>query len=136
MSEETNTVELDTDLEAIFASLDALPIGKAATLVKALEERWGVSAAAPVAVAAAAGGGGGDAAGEEAKDSFDVVLESDGGKKIPVIKAVRAITGLGLKEAKELVESAPKAIKEGVPTADAEKLKATLEEAGATVKLA
>ena len=135
MSEETNTVELDSDLEAIFASLDALPIGKAATLVKALEERWGVSAAAPVAVAAAAGGGG-DEAGEEAKDSFDVILESDGGKKIPVIKAVRAITGLGLKEAKELVESAPKAIKEGVPTADAEKLKATLEEAGATVKLA
>jgi len=135
MSEETNTVELDSDLEAIFASLDALPIGKAATLVKALEERWGVSAAAPVAVAAASGGGGDDA-GEEAKDSFDVVLESDGGKKIPVIKAVRAITGLGLKEAKELVESAPKAIKEGVPTADAEELKATLEEAGATVKLA
>jgi large subunit ribosomal protein L7/L12 len=135
MSEETNTVELDSDLEAIFASLDALPIGKAATLVKALEERWGVSAAAPVAVAAAAGGGA-DEAGEEAKDSFDVVLESDGGKKIPVIKAVRAITGLGLKEAKELVESAPKAIKEGVPTAEAEKLKATLEEAGATVKLA
>ena len=135
MSEETNTVELDSDLEAIFASLDALPIGKAATLVKALEERWGVSAAAPVAVAAAAGGGA-DEAGEEAKDSFDVVLESDGGKKIPVIKAVRAITGLGLKEAKELVESAPKAIKEGVPTAEAEELKATLEEAGATVKLA
>jgi len=135
MSEETNTVELDSDLEAIFASLDALPIGKAATLVKALEERWGVSAAAPVAVAAAAGGGA-DEAGEEAKDSFDVVLESDGGKKIPVIKAVRAITGLGLKEAKELVESAPKAIKEGVPTAEAEKLKAALEEAGATVKLA
>ncbi|MBT4465290.1 MAG: 50S ribosomal protein L7/L12 [Planctomycetes bacterium] len=135
MSEETNTVELDSDLEAIFASLDALPIGKAATLVKALEERWGVSAAAPVAVAAASGGGG-DEAGEEAKDSFDVVLESDGGKKIPVIKAVRAITGLGLKEAKELVESAPKAIKEGVPTAEAEELKATLEEAGATVKLA
>ena len=135
MSEETNTVELDSDLEAIFASLDALPIGKAATLVKALEERWGVSAAAPVAVAAASGGGG-DEAGEEAKDSFDVVLESDGGKKIPVIKAVRAITGLGLKEAKELVESAPKAIKEGVPTAEAEELKATREEAGATVKLA
>jgi len=135
MSEETNTVELDSDLEAIFASLDALPIGKAATLVKALEERWGVSAAAPVAVAAASGGGD-DEAGEDAKDSFDVVLESDGGKKIPVIKAVRAITGLGLKEAKELVESAPKAIKEGVPTAEAEKLKATLEEAGATVKLA
>jgi large subunit ribosomal protein L7/L12 len=134
MSEETNTVELDSDLEAIFASLDALPIGKAATLVKALEERWGVSAAAPVAVAAASGGGD-DEAGEDAKDSFDVVLESDGGKKIPVIKAVRAITGLGLKEAKELVESAPKAIKEGVPTAEAEKLKATLEEAGATVKL-
>ncbi|MDE0585510.1 MAG: 50S ribosomal protein L7/L12 [Planctomycetota bacterium] len=135
MSEETNTVELDSDLEAIFSSLDALPIGKAATLVKALEERWGVSAAAPVAVAAASGGGD-DEAGEDAKDSFDVVLESDGGSKIPVIKAVRAITGLGLKEAKELVESAPKAIKEGVPTAEAEKLKATLEEAGATVKLA
>jgi large subunit ribosomal protein L7/L12 len=136
MSEETNTVELDSDLEAIFASLDALPIGKAATLVKALEERWGVSAAAPVAVAAASGGGGDEGGGEAAKDSFDVVLEDDGGKKIPVIKAVRAITGLGLKEAKELVESAPKAIKEGVPTAEAEELKATLEEAGATVKLA
>jgi large subunit ribosomal protein L7/L12 len=135
MSEETNTVELDSDLEAIFASLDALPIGKAATLVKALEERWGVSAAAPVAVAAAAGGGG-EGGEEAAKDSFDVVLESDGGKKIPVIKAVRGITGLGLKEAKELVEGAPKAIKEGVPTAEAEELKATLEEAGATVKLA
>ena len=135
MSEETNTVELDSDLEAIFASLDALPIGKAATLVKALEERWGVSAAAPVAVAAAAGGGG-EGGEEAAKDSLDVVLESDGGKKIPVIKAVRGITGLGLKEAKELVEGAPKAIKEGVPTAEAEELKATLEEAGATVKLA
>ena len=135
MSEETTTVELDKDLEAIFASLDALPIGKASTLVKALEERWGVSAAAPVAVAAAAGGDAGGGA-EEAKDSFDVILESDGGSKIPVIKAVRGITGLGLKEAKELVEGAPKAIKEGVPTAEAEELKATLEEAGATVKLA
>ncbi len=134
MSDETQTVELDEELEAIFTQLDALPIGKAANLVKAMEERWGVSAAAPVAVAAAGPDDGGDAA--EEKTDFDVILESFGEKKINVIKAVRAITGLGLKEAKALVEEAPKAIKEGASKDDAEEIKKTLEEAGAVVKLA
>jgi len=134
MSDETNTVELDSDLETIFTQLDALSIGKAATLVKAMEERWGVSAAAPVAVAAAGPAGGGEAA--EEKTDFDVILESFGEKKINVIKAVRAITGLGLKEAKALVEEAPKAVKEGASKDEAEEIKKTLEEAGATVKLA
>ncbi len=135
MSEETQaTVELDSDLEDLFQKLDALPIGKAANLVKAMEERWGVSAAAPVAVAVAGGGDGGGEAAEE-KTSFDVILDAIGEKKINVIKAVRAITGLGLKEAKDLVESAPKAIKEGASKDEAEDLKKQLEEAGATVKL-
>ncbi len=135
MSEETQTaIELDADLEEIFTKLDALPLGKASLLVKALEERWGVSAAAPVAVAAVAGAGAGAEA-EEEKDSFDVILDSFGEKKINVIKVVRAITGLGLKEAKELVESAPKPIKEGASKDEAEDLKKQLEEAGATVKL-
>ena len=135
MSEETQaTVELEKDLEDIFGQLDALPIGKAAQLVKAMEERWGVSASAPVAVAAAGGGGEEDEV--EEKTSFDVILESFGEKKIDVIKAVRAITGLGLKEAKDLVESAPKAVKEGASKEDSEEIKAKLEEAGASVKLA
>ena len=99
-----------------------------------LEEKWGVSAAAPVAVAAAAGGGDAAPVAEE-KDSFDVVLAAAGEKKINVIKEVRAITGLGLKEAKDLVEAAPKAVKEGVAKDEAEKLKKQLEEAGATVEL-
>jgi len=135
MSDETNTVELDSELETIFTQLDALSIGKAATLVKAMEERWGVSAAAPVAAAAAGGAAGGGEAVEE-KTEFDVILESFGEKKINVIKAVRAITGLGLKEAKALVEEAPKSVKEGTSKDDAEEIKKTLEEAGATVKLA
>jgi large subunit ribosomal protein L7/L12 len=135
MSDETQaTIELDEGLEKIFQQLDALPLGQAAQLVKAMEERWGVSAAAPVAVAAAPGAGAGEAA--EEKTSFDVILESFGDKKIDVIKAVRGITGLGLKEAKELVESAPKPIKEGASKEEAEDLKKQLEEAGATVKLA
>ncbi len=134
MSDETQTVELDSELETIFTQLDALSIGKAATLVKAMEERWGVSAAAPVAVAAAGPAGGGEEA--EEKTEFDVILESFGEKKINVIKAVRTITGLGLKEAKALVEEAPKAIKEGASKDEAEEIKKTLEEAGATVKLA
>jgi large subunit ribosomal protein L7/L12 len=134
MSEETqDTIELDAGLEKIFEKLDALPLGQAAQLVKAMEERWGVSAAAPVAVAAAGGAGGGEEA--EEKDSFDVILESFGEKKIDVIKAVRAITGLGLKEAKGLVEEAPKAIKEGASKEEAADLQKQLEEAGATVKL-
>ena len=136
MTEETQaTVELDADLEELFKQLDALPLGKAATLVKAMEERWGVSAAAPVAVAAAGGAGDAGEAAEE-KSSFDVILDGIGEKKINVIKEVRAITGLGLKEAKELVESAPAPIKEGVSKDDAEDLKKQLEEAGASVKLA
>ena len=135
MSEESQaTIELDAELEKIFETLDALPLGKAAQLVKAMEDRWGVSAAAPVAVAAVAGGGGEEAA--EEKTSFDVVLESFGDKKIDVIKAVRSITGLGLKEAKELVESAPKPVKEGASKDEAETVRKQLEEAGATVKLA
>ncbi|MCH2101060.1 MAG: 50S ribosomal protein L7/L12 [Planctomycetes bacterium] len=136
MTEETQTVELDADLEKLFTQLDALPIGKAATLVKAMEERWGVSAAAPVAVAAAGGGGGEGGEAAEEKSSFDVILDGAGDKKINVIKAVRGITGLGLKEAKEMVESAPKAVMEGVSKEEAEDLKKQLEEAGASVKLA
>jgi len=135
MSEETNVVELDSDLEKLAGQLDELTLLQASQLVKHLEDKWGVSAAAPVAVAAAAGGGdGGDAA--EEKTDFDVVLQSIGDKKIGVIKEVRAITGLGLKEAKELVDSAPKAVKEGCPKDEAEAIKAQLEGAGATVELA
>ena len=134
MSEETNVVELDKDLEKLAGQLDELTLLQASQLVKHLEDKWGVSAAAPVAVAAAADGGGGDAA--EEKTDFDVVLQSIGDKKIGVIKEVRAITGLGLKEAKELVDSAPKAVKEGCPQDEAEAIKAQLEGAGATVELA
>jgi large subunit ribosomal protein L7/L12 len=100
-----------------------------------MEEKFGVSAAAAVAVAPAAAGGGGDAAAVEEKDEFDVVLASAGEKKVNVIKAVRAITGLGLKEAKELVDTAPSTVKEGANKADAEEAKKQLEEAGATVEL-
>jgi large subunit ribosomal protein L7/L12 len=131
---DTNTVELEPALQEIAEKLDRLTLLEASKLVKALEARWGVSAAAPVAAAAAAGGGAAPAAAAE-KTSFDVSLESGGDKKIQVIKEVRAITGLGLKEAKDLVEAAPKAVKEGVPKADAEKLKAKLEAEGAKVEL-
>ena len=134
MSEE-ETVTLDNDLEAIFESLDGLTIAKAAKLVKALEDRWGVSAAAPAAVAVAAPGGGGDAGAEEEKTSFDVILKSPGNAKIQVIKAVRGATGLGLKEAKELVDNAPKPVKEGVSKEDAEKLQKELTDAGAEVEV-
>ena len=123
------------DLEKIADELSGLTVMEAAELSKLLEEKWGVSAAAPVAVAAAPGAGGGDAAAAEEKDEFDVVLASFGEKKIDVIKEVRAITGLGLKEAKDLVESAPKAIKEGAPKAEAEEIKGKLEAAGASVEL-
>ena len=124
------------DLNALVDQLSELTVLEAAELSKLLEEKWGVSAAAAVAVAApAAGGAGGGAAAEEAKDEFDVILTGDGGKKINVIKEVRAITGLGLTEAKTLVESAPKAVKEGVSKDEAEKIKKQLEEAGATVEL-
>ena len=120
------------DLNEIAESLSSLTVMEAAELAKLLEEKWGVSAAAPVAVAAGAAGAG-DAAAAEAKDEFDVILVSSGDKKIQVIKEVRAITGLGLKEAKELVESAPKPLKEGVSKEDADKLKEQIEGAGGQV---
>jgi large subunit ribosomal protein L7/L12 len=132
MSEETNVAELDADLQKVADQLDGLTLLQASQLVKHLEEKWGVSAAAPVAAAAAAGGG--EEAAEE-KTDFDVVLKSAGDKKIGVIKEVRAITGLGLKEAKAVVDSAPKAVKEGCPKDEAEAIKAQLEAAGATVEL-
>ncbi|MEO4040742.1 50S ribosomal protein L7/L12 [Hoeflea sp. CAU 1731] len=122
------------DLAKIVEDLSNLTVLEAAELSKMLEEHWGVSAAAPVAVAAAAGGAGEAAAAEE-KDEFDVVLAEAGDKKINVIKEVRAITGLGLKEAKDLVEGAPKPVKEGVAKAEAEEIKKKLEEAGAKVEL-
>lgn len=122
------------DLEKIAEELSALTVMEAAELSKMLEEKWGVSAAAPVAVAAAGGAAaGGEAAAE--KDEFDVILASVGDKKINVIKEVRGITGLGLKEAKEMVEGAPKAVKEGASKDEAEEIKAKLEAAGATVEL-
>jgi large subunit ribosomal protein L7/L12 len=121
------------NLEKLVEELSALTVLEAAQLSKLLEEKWGVSAAAPVAVAAAPGAAAAPAA--EAKDEFTVVLAAAGDKKINVIKAVREITGLGLKEAKDLVEGAPKPVKDGVPKADAEKLKAKLEAEGAKVEL-
>ena len=121
------------NLEKLVEELSTLTVLEAAQLSKLLEEKWGVSAAAPVAVAAAPGAAA--AAPAEVKDEFTVVLAAAGDKKINVIKAVREITGLGLKEAKDLVEAAPKAVKEGVPKADAEKLKAKLEAEGAKVEL-
>ena len=122
------------DLSKIVEDLSALTVLEAAELSKMLEEKWGVSAAAPVAVAAA-GGGGAAAAPAEEKTEFTVVLTAAGDKKIEVIKEVRAITGLGLKEAKDLVEGAPKTVKEGVNKADSEAMKKKLEAAGAKVEL-
>jgi large subunit ribosomal protein L7/L12 len=121
------------DINSLVDQLSELTVLEAADLAKALEEKWGVSAAA--AVAAPAGGGAAAAPAEEEKTEFDVILVNDGGKKINVIKEVRAITQLGLGEAKALVESAPKAVKEGINKAEAEELKKRLEEAGATVEL-
>jgi len=123
------------DLNKLVEELSQLTVIEAAELSKKLEEKWGVSAAAPVAVAAAAGGGAAAAAPAAEKDSFEVVLAGAGDKKINVIKEVRAITGLGLKEAKDLVEGAPKTVKEGVNKADAEKFKKQLESAGAAVQI-
>jgi len=122
------------DLQKLVDDLSALTVLEAAELSKLLEEKWGVSAAAAVAVAAPAGGAAAAAPVEE-KTEFDVILTGDGGKKINVIKEVRAITGLGLTEAKTLVESAPKAVKEGINKDEAEKIKKQLEDAGATVEL-
>ena len=123
------------DLQKIADDLSSLTVLEAAELAKILEEKWGVSAAAPVAVAAVAGGAGGDVAAAEEKDEFDVVMTSFGGNKVSVIKAVRTITGLGLKEAKDTVEGAPSTIKEGVAKDEAEDVKKQLEEAGAEVEL-
>ncbi len=122
------------DINALVDQLSELTVLEAADLAKALEEKWGVSAAAAVAVAGPAGGAAAAPAAEE-KTEFDVILTGDGGKKINVIKEVRAITGLGLGEAKALVEGAPKAVKEGVNKDEAEKIKKQIEEAGGTVEL-
>ena len=122
------------DIQKIVEELSQLTVLEAAELATALEEAWGVSAAAAVAVAAP-GGAGGDAPAAEEKDEFDVVLTGDGGKKIQVIKEVRAITGLGLADAKALVEGAPKPVKEGVNKTEAEEIKKKIEEAGGTVEL-
>jgi large subunit ribosomal protein L7/L12 len=121
------------DLQKIVDELSGLTVLEAADLAKLLEEKWGVSAAAAVAVAAGPAGGG--AAAAEEKTEFTVMLTAAGEKKIEVIKEVRALTGLGLKEAKDLVEGAPKAVKEGVNKEEADKMKATLEKAGAKVEL-
>ncbi len=122
------------DLEKIAEDLSSLTVLEAADLAKILEEKWGVSAAAPVAVAAAVGSGDAPAS-AEAKTEFTVSLTSVGDKKINVIKEVRAATGLGLKEAKDLVEAAPSIVKEGIPEAEANEIKAKLEEAGASVEI-
>ena len=122
------------DINSLVDQLSELTVLEAADLAKALEEKWGVSAAAAVAVAGPAGGGAAAPAAEE-KTEFDVILTGDGGKKINVIKEVRAITGLGLGEAKALVEGAPKALKEGIGKDEAEKIKKQIEEAGGTVEL-
>ena len=123
-------------VDTIFDSLGKMSVLELVELKNKIEEEWGITAAAPVAVAAAGGGaGGGDGAAAEEKTSFDVMLTEAGGQKIQVIKVVRAVTGLGLKEAKDLVDSAPKPVKEGVAQEEADQIKAQLEEAGATVEL-
>jgi large subunit ribosomal protein L7/L12 len=132
MSDNANVV-LDAELEDIFKKIDGLSLGKAAQLVKAMESRWGVSAAAPVAAAAPAAAAAAPAA--EEKTEFTVVLKDGGANKINVIKVVREITGLGLKEAKALVDEAPKPVKEGVNKDEANELKKKLADAGATVEL-
>jgi large subunit ribosomal protein L7/L12 len=121
-------------VDTVFEQLGSMTVLELVELKNKIEEEWGITAAAPVAIAAPAGAGGGEAAAEE-KSSFDVVLTSAGAGKIGVIKVVRAVTGLGLKEAKDLVDSAPAAIKEGVNQEEADAVKAQLEEAGASVEL-
>jgi large subunit ribosomal protein L7/L12 len=121
--------------EELIEALSQKPIMEVVELVKALEEKWGVSAAAPVAVAAAGGGAAAPEAAAEEQTEFDVVMSSFGENKVAVIKVVRTVTGLGLKEAKDLVESAPSPIKEGVPKGEAEEIKKQLEEAGAKVEI-
>ena len=125
-----------TDTEKLVEQLGTMTVLDLVELKSKLEEEWGVSAAAPVAVAAAGGAPAGDgAAAEEEKSAFDVIVTEAGGQKIQVIKVVRALTGLGLKEAKELVDGAPNPVKEGVPQDEADQIKAQLEEAGATVEI-
>ena len=125
-----------TDVKSVLDSLGKMTVLELVELKNAIEEEWGVTAAAPVAVAAAPAAAGGDGAAEaEEKDSFDVVLTAAGDKKIQVIKVVRAVTGLGLKEAKDLVDGAPGSVKEGAAKDEAESIKAQLEEAGASVEL-
>jgi large subunit ribosomal protein L7/L12 len=120
--------------DKVFDELGKMTVLELVELKKKIEDEWGITAAAPVAVAAP-GAGGGDAVAAEEKSAFDVVLTAAGGQKIQVIKVVRAITGLGLKEAKDVVDSAPNAVKEGVPQDEADSIKAQLEEAGATVEI-
>ena len=124
-----------TDVKSVLDSLGKMTVLELVELKNAIEEEWGVTAAAPVAVAVGPPAAGGDGAAAEEKTSFDVVLTEAGGQKIQVIKVVRAVTGLGLKEAKDLVEAAPKTVKEQVSKADAEEMKKKLTEAGATVEL-
>ena len=124
-----------TDTAKLVDDLGKMTVLELVELKNAIEEEWGVTAAAPVAVAAAGGAAGGDGAAAEEKTSFDVVLAEAGGQKIQVIKVVRAVTGLGLKEAKDLVDSAPKPVKEGVNQEEADSLKAQLEEAGGSVEI-
>src|SRR5580765_8510093 len=125
-----------TDTAKVLETLGKMTVLELVELKNAIEEEWGVTAAAPMAIAAAPAAGGGDgAAAEEEKDSFDVVLTETGDKKIQVIKVVRAVTGLGLKEAKDLVDSAPGAVKEGAAKEEAESIKGQLEEAGASVEI-
>ena len=121
-------------VDTVFEQLGSMTVLELVDLKNKIEEEWGITAAAPVAVAAAGGGGGGEPAAEE-KTAFDVVLTGAGQQKIQVIKVVRAVTGLGLKEAKDLVDSAPKAVKEGVAQDEADAVKAQLEEAGASVEI-
>jgi large subunit ribosomal protein L7/L12 len=122
-------------VDKVFDELGKMTVLELVELKNKIEEEWGVTAAAPVAVAAPGAAGGGDGAAAEEKTSFDVVLTAAGGQKIQVIKVVRAVTGLGLKEAKDLVDSAPKPVKEGVAQEEADTIKAQLEEAGAEVEL-
>jgi large subunit ribosomal protein L7/L12 len=122
-------------VDTVFEQLGSMTVLELVELKNKIEEEWGITAAAPVAVAAGAPAGGGEAAAAEEKTSFDVVLTNAGAQKIQVIKVVRAVTGLGLKEAKDLVDSAPKPVKEGVAQEEADSVKAQLEEAGASVEL-
>ncbi len=135
MSQATETTAISEKLQSILTTIEGLTVLELATLVKALEEKFGVSAAAAAPVAVAAVGGGAGAAAAEEKTSFNVVLVSAGEQKINVIKEIRGVTSLGLKEAKDLVDAAPKTVKEGATKEEAEKIKKTLEAAGAKVEI-